>query len=450
MYAEPTSNGFILRKRAGLELAVDLDGNNAVRGTYTTSTDRMFAVRGNSIYEISTANIATLRGSLNSVIGMVSFADNGVNMAIADGSALKNYNLDTNVITTVTDVDAPTNTPQIFVIDGFFIGFDPDVVEIGTYRWSAVDNLDSWPSANYNNASKVPDKLVGIVANGGDLWLLGSKSYEIHYNTGILENEFQLVNGSAFEIGCGAMQSIAKHANSVYWLGADKEGHGSVYRSVGYQVQQISTFKENARISEINDFSDAIGMVYQIGGHSFYKLTFQSGDLTLVYNITTGLWSEETWWNDITMLQERSRAVCHNFFNNKNYIGDSRNGKIYFLENNVYEDDGNPIICEVQFPHYNSMRQPLFFHSLEVVCDMGVGTNVLDPQIQISYSDDGGYNFSNWRNFSLGKAGQFLKRVLFTRLGMSKYGERVFKLRHSQNSTFNVMNQVIAEIESGV
>jgi hypothetical protein len=96
------------------------------------------------------------------------------------------------------------------------------------------------------------------------------------------------------------------------------------------------------------------------------------------------------------------------------------------------------------------MRQPLFFHSLEVVCDMGVGTNVLDPQIQISYSDDGGYNFSNWRNFSLGKAGQFLKRVLFTRLGMSKYGERVFKLRHSQNSTFNVMNQVIAEIESGV
>ena len=140
---------------------------------------------------------------------------------------------------------------------------------------------------------------------------------------------------------------MARSGGSIYWLGSDKEGHAQVYRSVGYEAQKISTFYEDNLISNIYNISDAVGLTYQLDGHVFYKLTFQSGDVTLVYNITTGFWHKETWWNDITMLEERSRGNSHTFFNGKNYIGDSRNGKIYTMSNEVYTDDGNPIFSLV-------------------------------------------------------------------------------------------------------
>jgi hypothetical protein len=446
MYSEPLEGNFILRKRAGLDYVFSLDGTNNTRALYTTSTNRLFAVRGSNLYEI--LNVPTLRGTLSSSFGAVSFADNGIKMTIADGVVFKSYDLDTNTLTDITDVDAPTNTPQTANIDGYYFGFNPNNPELGTYSWSDVDDPLIWSEARYNVAQKVPDRLVGMIANAGELWLFGSKSYEVHGNTGIFENEWQLIGGSDGEIGCASMQSICKNSNSVYWLGADKEGHAQVYRSVGYQAQKISTFKQDSLISQISDISDAIGIIYQVNGHVFYKLTFQTGDLTLVYDITTGIWHEETWWNDITMLQERSRDCCHAFFNGKNYIGDGRNGNVYTLSVDKYEDYNNPIVCEVVFPHHDDMKQPLFYHSLEIDAEMGVGDYVNTPYIQICSSVDGGNTFGNWRNFSLGLAGDYMKRVKVNRLGRSL--QRVFKLRHSANTKFNLINKAIAEVESGV
>lgn len=454
MYSEPSTGKapFILKKRPGLDYELALAGTFAIRGhgTYTTSTERMFAIRGASLYEVYANGTSTLRGSLGTNTGLVSFADNGVYMVIADGSSLRTYNLDTNALTTVSDAQAPSTTPQTAFIDGFCFGYNPNAAEIGEYQWSLVDDPTSWESIDTGYAEKVPDKLVSMVANNGDLWLFGSQSYEVHGNTGALTNTWTLIGGAVGEIGCAARFSVAKHSGSVYWLGASKEGYAQIYRSVGYQAQKISTFNEDTRIAAIYDISDANGFTYQIDGHAFYKITFQSGDLTLVYDITTGLWHDETWWNDITMLQERSREISHNFFDGKNWFGDGRNGNLYTLSNAKYQDYNNPIICEMRFPHFEDMKQALFFHSLELDIETGVGDNDTAPEVQLCYSDDGGYTYSMWRNFSLGKRGDTLRRIKANRLGRSRFGERIFKVRFSGNTRFTVMNKAIAEIESGV
>ena len=55
---------------------------------------------------------------------------------------------------------------------------------------------------------------------------------------------------------------------------------------------------------------------------------------------------------------------------------------------------------------------------------MGRGS---DPQVMMSYSDDGGVTFSNekWRSF--GKIGEYFKRVIWRRLGVAR--ERIYKFR---------------------
>lgn len=52
-----------------------------------------------------------------------------------------------------------------------------------------------------------------------------------------------------------------------------------------------------------------------------------------------------------------------------------------------------------------------------------------DRLIEVCYSDDGGHNWSNWRQRSLGEMGQFNHAIKLTRLGTSR--ERIWRIRTS-------------------
>lgn len=52
-----------------------------------------------------------------------------------------------------------------------------------------------------------------------------------------------------------------------------------------------------------------------------------------------------------------------------------------------------------------------------------------DRKVFICYSDDGGRNWSNWRERSLGEVGEYQKRVRLHLLG--KFQNRIFKIRVS-------------------
>ena len=47
--------------------------------------------------------------------------------------------------------------------------------------------------------------------------------------------------------------------------------------------------------------------------------------------------------------------------------------------------------------------------------------------VQFRYSKDGGYTWSDWKTRSLGNTGDFLKRVVYRRLGQSR--QWVFHVR---------------------
>ena len=65
-----------------------------------------------------------------------------------------------------------------------------------------------------------------------------------------------------------------------------------------------------------------------------------------------------------------------------------------------------------------------------------------NPIIQVCYSDDGGRNWSNWREIPLGLTGEYRKRQRIRRLGSAR--QRVWELQCSEPLTVNVLGAVAA------
>lgn len=63
-----------------------------------------------------------------------------------------------------------------------------------------------------------------------------------------------------------------------------------------------------------------------------------------------------------------------------------------------------------------------------------------EPTLQIRYSDDGGRNWSNWRELGLGEVGEYEKRLRCRRLGAAR--QRCWEISTSAPVVCNVLGAV--------
>ena len=441
----------------GLKLLLTLPGIGPIRGMYEASNGRAFAVRSDGLYEIFHNNTYTFRGNINTTNGEVSIIDNGLDLLIADGDTLVKMDLSSNAVTflpapTFGNVPPPNTTPLLAYVDGYIFGFTPSTSTIGQFRHSDLRDVDTWRPGDIYTAEGSPDGLVSVLANRRELWLFGSKSYEVWFDTGDISRTFARSPGSFQQIGCGAKNSVAEMNGKVFWLGADKEGVTVIWMSVGYKPQRISQHWIESKIADFDDVSSAIGYTYQQEGHYFYVLTF--AEETFVFDLTTQQWHTRSFLNQVTGCQERHRINTHMFAHGLNLVGDYVNGNIYEYDLKTYTDNGVPIIREKKFPHYEQLRVRLFWHSLQIVMETGRGLSNVDdddganPKLQLRYSDNGGRSYGNWRVKEIGKQGEYSKRIIFRKLGRSR--ERVYHLRISEPIPISIEENTVAEVTPGV
>jgi len=446
----------ILRRFPGLKLFKTLtNGLGPVRagGMYETSSQRLFVIRYNKILELDSSATETLIGTLGTSFGPVSMIDNGVELVIADGQLLTLVNLSTNVVTTVTDSDAPSTSPMVDFVDGYVFGFDPDSAVLGNFQHSILRDASNWLSTDTYNAESSPDKMVALIANSGKIWVWGTKSLEVWYNTGAATGTWNRLPGTPKDIGCGAPHSVAKMSGRVFWVGASKEGRSIVYMSGdGYQAVEISTKPIESWLSSVTDVSDAVGFTMQVQGHFLYMLTLQSGDRTYCFDLTTGEWFRVAHRDTVTAEQGRSRITAAAFFDNKIMVGDYREGLVYELDVDTFTDNGDPQLCERYFPYFQDKKQRIFWDSLQIDIETGVGLTTgdasnVDPEVQLRWSDDGGRVFGNWHEMGFGKLGEYNTRVKINRLGVSR--DRVYHIRCATATPFSIIDDAIAEVRSG-
>ncbi len=232
-------------------------------------------------------------------------------------------------------------------------------------------------------------------------------------------------------IGCNARRSIANYEDDLMFL-SDKN---QVVRKQGLQLVPASTYQIDFLISTMTITSDAVGFMYFQEGHVFYELTFPSDNTTICYDLTTGFWhTRATGTSD-----NRSPANSVIRFNDQVLVGDFNNGRIFEYDLNTFTDDKDVKRAIRAAQPLNERNQLMFFSSFELDMETGVGNgDVEDPQIILQYSNDGGHTWSNERWKSMGKVGEYGKRIRWNQLGSSR--NRIFRILISDPAKRNIFD----------
>jgi hypothetical protein len=367
-------------------------------------------------------------------------ADNGTQLFIACNGPSYIYNNITGAFGQITDPDFP-GAVTVAYLDGYFVFNEPNSQKLWVTQLldgTSIDPLD------FSSTEGSPDGLLAVVSNFREVWAFGTNSIEVWYDSGSTDFPLQRIQGAFNELGCAAPYSVAKMDNGLFWLGRDRRGQGIVYRANGYTGVRISTHAVEWQIQQYSDLSDAIGYTYQQDGHSFYVLVFPGVNTTWVYDAATQAWHERAGWNNGSFT--RHRGNCQMAFNNKIVIGDFENGNIYAFDLEDYSDNGNIqkwLRSWRALPTGTNTLKRTTQHMLQLDCESGVGLNLGQgdvPQVMLRWSDDGGHTWSNEHWASMGKIGEYYKRVIWRRLGMTlKLRDRVYEVSGTDPVKIDIM-----------
>jgi len=424
----------------GLELFATL-GGSAIRGEHHVPSRNLFAVSGDTFYEIDRGGTVTERGTLNSSSSRISMDDNGTQIMIVDGEDGYIYNLDTEVFVEITDSDFPGADTVVF-IDGYFAVNKPD-----TGRWyiSALLNGLNWTATDFITAESSPDGLVALRNLQGTIHAFGRYTTEIYYNSGA-SFPFDRISGGVMKWGLEARFSLAEAVDTAFWLGRNKTGGHVILKKEGYGALRVSTHAVEDAMNKMTTTSDAFAYCYTSRGHTFYVITFPAGNQTWVFDITTGAWHERQSYREGGAI--RHRANAYYYFNDEHIVGDFESGKLYKMRDDIYDDDGDPIERIRRTQRVSDRENNIAYSSLQVDMQTGVGLTTgqgSDPQAMLRWSDDGGHSWTpeKWR--SIGKKGEYNHRAIWKRLGYGR--DRIWELKITDPIEV-VMLGAVAEIEA--
>ena len=448
--------GFFTRAPGLRQLATV--GTGPIRGLWTFGGNG-YVVSGSQLFRLSSTWNTTLIGAVTGT-GPVSMSDNGTQLFVACNPDAFIYNASTGDFGIIT-AEGFNGAVNVGYLDGYFVFNEPNSQRLwvtSLLDGASIDPLD------FASAEGSPDKLVALIIDHREVWLFGSNSVEVWYNAGTTDFPLARIQGAHNEIGCIAPYSVAKADNSVFWLGADARGNGIVYRANGYQGQRISTHAVEWQIQQYGHLADAAAFTYQQEGHVFYVLNFPTANSTWVYDVATGAWHERAYWNYGAFA--RHRANCQMNFGGEIVVGDYANNKIYALDMYTYSDDGNPqrwLRSWRALPTGQNNLTRSAHHVLQLDCEAGTGltgytegdtyellaedgspllaedgepllgtlasTIGANPKVMLRWSDDGGHTWSNEHWVETGKIGQYGRRAIWRRLGMTmKLRDRVYEV----------------------
>lgn len=395
------------------------------RRLYRFTEDVLYAFIGTKVFSITPAKVATeITGGLVNATGQLQIETNGTQIIVLDLSDGRGYVIESDVLTEIASADFPKASSLTYQ-DGYAI-----VSEQGTKRFSistldvasvaAYDASDftRWAALEVELAEGLSTNLLGIISDHDELWAMGLEQVGFYYNSANADFPFTKTQHPFQEVGLGGSPaSVVKIDNSLFWLDA----WNNVRRADGYTPIIISTPEMSSVIEGYEDISDAFAFGHRYAGREFYCLTFPLENITYAYDVLTRIWTLRSSGTD----GGRWKANCYADFDRKHLVGDFQAGRIFELDDTVFEDAATRVTS-----YTDTQRRRITYHRLELHMLTGVGNIVApgdDPKVMLSWSDDGGKVWSREKVANIGKIGERETRVFWTKCGQSR--ERVFKIR---------------------
>jgi hypothetical protein len=407
------SPGVILGPVRGMDVNYTATGYSSIFGVLGNV---LFQWQGGVLY-LAWANYLTSTPFTTSS-GRVSVVNDGINVVVADG--VGGYYAPSGVpsgMQPIADADFPATTSWLAVVASHVIAGNPTYA--GRFQWSAAGDATSWDPLDFATAESCPDPLTYGMESNGELLLFGPSTLEFWAPTGDT-TVFARIGSTGAQWGTTAVDTIKRVGNRVMFVGRQPTGGYQVALLEGYSPRVVSDAKVEDDIASIAGGADgATANVVTWRGHTFYVLNLPTK--SWAYDVTTGSWS--VWKTDDTRFAGNYQVQ----FADKTVVSDWRDQRLYYLSD-VYTDDGRTLVREVTSRHIFNDLKRVSCWNLTVDAEVGVGTSTYtDPQAMLQISKDGGHSWGVELWTTLGAMGDYLKRLVWRRLGVSR--DWLFKLR---------------------
>ncbi len=414
-----------------LSFTVTAAGTSYVSGTYTnisltggsgTGAAATIVVSGGGI-----TSVTLVRGGFGyKSTDVLSCLNTNLSSPAGTGFTCSIASFNPVAITTVTDPAFPYGATTIICNDGYFL-----TEQYGTGNFWVSVNQDgtAWNGITTATIESRSDTLIAIdQMSGGQVVLFGSRSMEYWYDATTTPMPYARVTGQQQDYGLAAKWSRASISNSIAFLGQNFQGQVQIMLLNGYVPESISTPDINNIINSFSTVNDAVAYSFIFEGHEIYRITFPSANRTFDYDTLTEIWSEAQSGMNVYNRHLTSLGISYNYCA---YASDCVNGNIYLLDTNNYTDNGSFIRREVDSAHVNLSNNRFQLSSIYLNMDVGNGSQNATigdnnaPMISMQWSKDYGKTYSDPRLVSMGTTGNYLTRVEWRRLGVSR--DFVFK-----------------------
>lgn len=354
----------------------------------------LYVISGNTLYAVATNGTATAKGTIAGS-GPVAVAANYTEVCIAANGT--GYVLSAGVLSS----PVPYDVSDVIYADGYILW---QIKDSEQFLISGLDDALTYDAADIASVEGAPDNLVGMENDHREIQFFGEKTAEIFYNSGNVFFPFERQGNAFIERGCFDRDSIVKIDNTVTFCGDDR----IVYTLNGYQPQRIST-----HVIEyyIRNATYVRSWTYTQEGHKFYVMDCDNG--TFLFDHATGAWHQRrSFGSDFWRCNGAVSAY------GKTLLLSRDNGSIYTASPDIATEAGNPISVEITLPTIEGDRSRQTMYAFEVTLETGQGNAASpDPQIAMTYSDDGGHTFCNEMWQGAGGVGQYRTRAIWRKLG---------------------------------
>ena len=377
-----------------------------------------YVINGDALYRVSVdedgvfstgSPLGTIDGE-----GFVSTADNGVQLIIiVPGVAGYIYNEnDGTPFQQITDSDfVAVNAQHVRFVDSYFAVTGP------TKTWAVSANNDglSWSGTDFGSAEADPDNIVAPVVLQNQIYITGSETTETYRNVGGAGFPFQRINGAIYQKGCFAPFSLINTDQSFIMIGGSTNERAAVWEFTGNGFEKRSTTAVDNVLQRATAAELAAAFAVSWAERGAFFVAFTIGDRTIVYNTRANRWHEQKSKLPTGLGRWRVNSLFTAY--GRTLVADSVDGRIGELDFNLYTEYGTQILRTFATRPFNNNR-PMFVSMLELTIESGVGNaEVPDPKIRMDFSDDGGKTFKDERLRGMGKVGEYLRRVIWRRLG---------------------------------
>lgn len=397
-----------------------------------------YVVNGNALYSFDSAGAYTNYGFISGT-GRVSMASNGTKLAIVvPGGNAYQFDSSTSTITQVTDPDYVTADTVVFK-DGYYVYTASDG---SIFFNSALNDPLTFDALDFGTAEINPDRIIAAHVNHNELFILGEETIEVFQNIGGSGFPFQRIQGANIQKGCYAKFSPIEFDNTFMFVGGGVNEKAAIWRVVSSQsAVKVSTDAIDYAIQKFTDaeIANAFSYTFSVNGQFIVAFTFESEtipDITFCYNGTSKKWFQmqsglsDNKWRVSAIVQAYGEILC----------SDTEDGRLGKLDD-VYTEYGDTIYQERTSQPYMIDGSSQYWAENELFMESGVGLTSgqgSDPQIRMSYSDDGGRTFSAERARSFGKIGEYNKRIVWRRLGRVPFN-RVVRLKNTDPVKANIL-----------